>query len=239
MSALIVPCPHCAKPSKLDSAKLPDQPVFFNCPHCKGRVVVDKRRFGDQQQAASTASTAEPGADSAVPSPASSSRSVAPGEITPPEVEPTVPDRRFAEVPPDTTFPSGIIVGEDESAIGEIREALAALGSQVESVASADEAREMIVNEQPELCIYVADEVPAVPHAPMAPLTGLHPGVRRRLYLMLVADNLKTFDGNTAFLHQVNMILGKQDVSRIGAALYRGLVYHRQLYRTYLQVLER
>jgi len=245
MSTFIVNCPHCAKPSQLDSAKLPDQPVFFPCPHCKGRVVVDKRKLGDQPQAPVAPPTPSPSAELAVPpTPPSPQDAVPPliaGQpraITPPAVEPTVPDRRFVNVPSDAGFPSGIIVGEDESVIDEIREALAALGSQVDHIASAEEARKMIVNEHPELCIYVAGEIQAAPHVPMAPLMGLHPGIRRRLYLTLVADNLKTFDGNAAFMHQVNMILGREDLPQLGPALFRGLDCHRRLYKTYLRALE-
>ncbi len=69
----------------------------------------------------------------------------------------------------------------------------------------------------------------------MAPLTGLAPSLRRSLYLVLVADNLQTLDGTAAFMYQVNMILGKDDLSQFGAALYNGADYHRRLYKPYFR----
>jgi hypothetical protein len=252
MPVLLVPCPHCAKPSRIDSAKLPDQPAFFPCPHCNGRVVVDKRQLVKPPQTPAAAPVANRTAEAGAPTATAPPPAAAPPQtaahppaaspraaIAPPTVEPTVPDRRFAKVPADAVFPSGIVVGEDDSVIGEIREALAALGSEIEHVSSPDAARQVIMNEQPDLCIYVAGNIDAAPHAAMAPLTGLHPSFRRRLYIMLLAENLNTFDGNAAFIHEVNMVLGKRDLPQIGAALYRGLEYHDRLYRAHLAASEK
>ena len=231
MSAIVVPCPHCSKHARLDASKLPDHPVFFPCPHCKERVVVDKRQLVNPQQ----------GVAAAAPPPPASENSAAgdSAEITLPSVEPMMADSRFGKVPVDATCPSGMIVGEDEAAVEEIRQTLTALGSEVEHVRSADEARQTIITEQLDLCIFVAGEVEAAPHAPMRPLCGLQPSLRRRLYLMLVADNLKTFDGNAAFMHEVDMVLARQDLARLGAALWGGLEHHRRLYKTYFAACDK
>lgn len=249
MPALVVPCPHCAKPSQIDAARLPDQPVFFSCPHCKGRVVVDKRKLMNRPQAPAADPPAGGMPDAVTPaaplprqaaSPPPTPDDPPPGvAITPPAVDPIVPDRRFAKVPADAIFPSGIVVGEDDAVVEQVREALAALGSEVEHVRSPDAARQLIVNEQPDLCIYVAGNIETVPHAAMAPLTRLHPSFRRRVYIMLVADNLKTADGNTAFMHEVNIVLAKRDLAQIGPALFSGLQYHDRLYKAYFEASER
>jgi len=190
------------------------------CPHCKGRVVVDKSK----QRAAGQPATPPP--------------TLSVEESTPPEVEPTIPDRRFAALPTDAILPSGIIVGQDQLAINEIRAALAALGSEVEHVASPEAARQMVIDESPELCVFVAGGIDATPHEPMAPLTGLRPSFRRRLYLVLIADGVKSGDGNAAFMHEVNLVLARQDLSQLGGALHGGLEYHRRLYRPYLEATE-
>jgi hypothetical protein len=249
MPALLVPCPHCAKPSQVDAAKLPDQPVFFSCPHCKGRVVVDKRKLLDPPQASAAAPPAGEAPHAGTPAASTPRPTAAPSHtpddpppgvpVTTPAVEPTVPDRRFSKVPADAIFPSGVVVGEDETVVEQVREALAALGSDVEHVGSPEAARQLIVNEQPDLCIYVAGHVESVPHAAMAPLTRLHPSFRRRVYIMLVADNLKTADGNAAFMHEVNIVLAKRDLAQIGAALHSGLQYHDRLYKAYFEASER
>ena len=208
MNQLTVSCPHCAKPSRLDADKLPNQPAVFPCPHCQGRVVVDKSK-----------QAADPQPATAPPSPSPSTT-----ENKTPAVQPTAPDRRFAALPNDAILPSGIIVGQDQSTIDEIRTVLAALGSDVEQVASPAIARQMIIEESPELCIIADDGNNTTPSPSMAELTGLHPRFRRRLYLVLIADDVRSGDGNTAFMHEVNLVLARQELSQLSAALYSGLI---------------
>ena len=222
MNQLTVSCPHCAKPSRLDADKLPNQPAVFPCPHCQGRVVVDKSK-----------QAADPQPATVPPSPLPSTT-----ETKTPAVQPTAPDRRFAALPKDAILPSGIIVGQDQSTIDEIRTVLAALGSDVEQVASPAIARQMIIEESPELCIIADDGINTNPSPSMAELTGLHPRFRRRLYLVLIADDVRSGDGNTAFMHEVNLVLARQELSQLGAALHSGLKYHERLYRPYLEATE-
>lgn len=217
MPALTIRCPHCAEASQVDSDRLPDGPASFACPHCRGKVVVDKRAvLGDQTTSAAAAAPVTPPAED------SAERS----------------SPRLGRLPDNASFPSGILLGEDDSAMAEIEQAMANLGSEVERMSTAQEARELILNEHPRLCIYVAGAVSAPPHAGMAALTGLPPTARRQLYLVLVADNLKTLDGTAAFLYQVNMTLRKADLPQLGPALYRGLDYHDRLYKPYFLAVE-
>jgi hypothetical protein len=240
MTALIVPCPHCSQASRLDSDRLPDQPAYFACPSCKQKVVVDKRQLLSQQSSQAAPPPAPPAASAAPDPPAASAApDPPPSTAAPVAVESTAPaDRRFPKLPDDAAFPSGIILGEDDAVVGQVQQMLSALGSETERVSSPDAARQMIINEQPDLCIYVGGQIPAPPYAALAPLTGLPPNFRRRLYLVLIADNLKTLDGNSAFLYQVNLILAKQDFPQLAAALYSGIDYHEHLYKPYFLATE-
>jgi hypothetical protein len=236
MKPLIVRCPSCSQGAQLDADRLPDRPVHFACPHCKEKVAVDKRRLLASQAGAAP----QPPASTAPAPPAESAAAAAAPAQAPAETAmPPSADRRFARLPADATFPSGIILGEDEAAIVRVQEALSELGSEVELVGSADEARQIIVTEYPELCVYVGGQVAPPPNGPMAPLTGLPPSFRRRLFLVLVSENLKTLDGTSAFLYEVNMILGTRDLEQLGAALYSGIEYHERLYKPYFEAAER
>ena len=251
MTLTVVSCPHCSHGVRLDTDRLPDQPARFACPSCKKKVAVDKRKLLAQQPtqevpaaAPRQPAAAAPQADATPPQPAAPAPPAA--EADPPDlpagpviVASSAPaDRRFPKLPDEATFPSGIILGEDDDAIGEVQQTLAALGSEIERVSSADAARQMIINEQPDLCIYVGGQVLDPPYAAMEPLAGLPSSLRRKLYLILIADNLKTLDGNSAFLYEVNMVLTKQDFPQLGAAIYSGIDYHERLYRSYLQAVE-
>jgi len=233
MASLIVPCPHCSQPSKLDSDRLPDSPAFYPCPHCKQKVVVDKRKLLQQQAEGAAATTAAAATKSAT-------QSAPPADTIPAAMPlPLSADRRFGRLPVQARFPSGIIVGDDAATIEEIRVKLAAVGSEVETVDSADSARSLIINESPDLCIFVGAGEITPRHESMEPLTGLPPNIRRSIYLALVADNLKTLDGTLAFMFEVNMVLGKQDLGQFEAALYSGIDYHERLYRPYFKAVDR
>jgi len=225
MPTLIVPCPHCTQRAQLDSDQLPDQPAYFPCPHCKQKVVVDKRKLLQEQ-----------GAAAAAPAAAAAAPPTRTGSVPLPQSTPA--DRRFSRLPADARFPSGIIVGDDAATIELIRAKLAAVGSDVEPVDSVESARSIIMNESPDLCIFVGSGRMTPPHEPLAPLCELPESIRRRIYLALVADNVKTLDGTAAFMFQVNMVIGKQDLQHVEAALYSGVDYHRRLYRPYFKALD-
>lgn len=218
MSGLIVPCPHCSVPAQLDPAQLPDGPAAYPCPQCNQQVVVDKRELLGRQAGAGPAPAA-PSAQPAVPEP------------------PAAPaaDRRFPKLPANATLPSGIVVGDDEALIVEVQSTLAALGSEIERVASPEAARSLIINEQPGLCVYAGHEIPPPPCSALRPLTGLPPDCRRAVYLVLIGDGLKTLNGNSAFLYQVNLVVGREDLAQLGAVLHTGVEYHQRLYRPFLQ----
>jgi len=247
MPALIVPCPHCKKPSRLESDSLPDQPAYYPCPHCKQKVVVDKRKLMAEQAEQAAQAAPAPSAASATPpapaAPAAPAKTASNEEtntreaVELPSSSPS--DRRFGRIPADSRFPSGIIVGDDPATIEEIRAKLATVGSELEVVESAEEARQLILNEGADLCIFASAGEVSAPHEPMMPLTGLPPSVRRGMYLALVADNLKTLDGTSAFMFQVNMVFGKQDMAQFETALYSGIDYHARLYRPYFQAVEK
>ena len=259
MTILIVPCPHCNQPAKLDSTRLPDQSVTYPCPRCKQKVTADKRQLLEQQAAQQVQAsaqriesavsggrmTAQQAEQQAAPQPSAPNPPASPAAPPPEALEAVAlppslqPDRRFIHLPDNAKFPSGVIFGDDETAIEEIQRKLAAMGSELEKVESADIARQMIITEGTELCICVGSGNVEPPYEPIQPLTGLAPDIRRLTYLALVADNVKTLDGNEAFVHQVNVVIGKPDVAQFEASLYSGIDYHNRLYRGFLQAIER
>jgi hypothetical protein len=247
MTAIIVPCPHCSKSAQLESDSMPDKPAYFACPSCKQKVVVDKRKLLGQelQQPSAPTPAPQPPMPSAappqppMPDPVTSAAAAAPPPASMATFASTAPTgRRFPKLPDDACFPSGIILGENDTLVAEVQRSLAALNCDTELAGSTDIARQMIINEQPELCVYVGGQIPAPPYSEMAALTGLPPNFRRRLFVVLIADNLKTLDGNSAFLYQVNLIVAKQDFPHLGPALHSGLDYHERLYKSYFQAQE-
>jgi hypothetical protein len=226
MASIIHPCPHCSQPAKLETDQLPDQSVAYPCPHCKESVTVEKRLLLAQTEAPAT----PPQQPAAAQSSASDKVTLA----KTPQAE-----RRFSDLPEETQLPSGIIVGDDSETVQKIQSRLAAAGSSLEIVESMAAARQAILNEDPELCIFVVSGELNPQSDPLSAVNDLPPVARRHSYFALVGDNLETMDGAQAFIFQVNMVLGKQDLEHCEAALHSGLEYHRRLFRPYQHAVKR
>ena len=235
MPPLRVTCQHCQRVVTIDSDKVPDTPVSYRCPSCQGKVVIDKRKLlaGGEPAPAQAAAPA----DVAAPPP----QGLAPATSTPATapaagVEPPPAGERIQELalPPGETLPPGLLITEDPAAGAELQQLLEPFDCVLEPVADAAAARERILLEPPPLLVYLARSVSKPPYGPIETLVALPPRERRQTFLTLIADNVKTLDGNLAFLYQVNLLLGRQHLSQAPAILYSALRYHQRLYRPYL-----
>ena len=64
----------------------------------------------------------------------------------------------------------------------------------------------------------------------MAPIIALNPVDRRKSFFILVSDNLRTLDGNAAFLYGVNLIVANKDLGNFQQIYRDALGYHDRLY---------
>ncbi|HET9765703.1 MAG TPA: hypothetical protein VFS60_02575 [Thermoanaerobaculia bacterium] len=236
MSALRVTCQHCQRTTVVDSDKLPDQPVSFRCPGCQAKIVVDKRKLlaaaGETAHtpAAATTTAARPAAVAGTSDAANADRSTGPLVVTP-------ESPLEMALPPGETLPPGFLVAEDAEAGAQLRRQLEPYDCVLELFADAATARERALQEPPPLLVYVADAVTKPPYAPLEPLVALPSRERRRTFAVLVAGNVKTLDGNLAFLYQVNLLLNRQHVAQAPGILYSALRSHQRLYKPFLAAL--
>ena len=228
MPALRVTCQHCQRATVVDSEKLPDQPVSFRCPGCQAKIVVDKRKL-----LAATDAAGEPARSAAaagVSAAASADRSSGALVVTP-------ESPLEMALPPGETIPPGFLVAEDAEAGAQLRRQLEPYDCTLELFADAASARERTLLEPPPLLVYVADAVTKPPYAPLEPLVSLPSRERRRTFAVLVAGNVKTLDGNLAFLYQVNLLLNRQHLQQAPGILYSALRSHQRLYKPFLAAL--
>ena len=219
MPPLRVTCQHCQRVVAIDSEKVPDTPVSYRCPSCQGKVVVDKKKLlaAPPAEAAAAQAPAPPPAAAGAPPAAA-------------------PDRQITELalPPGEGIPPGLLVAEDPELGAQLQRVLEPFDCVLEAVADAATARERALLEPPPLLVWAARAVGKPPYAPLDPLAGLPPRERRQSFLVLVADDVKTLDGNLAFLYQVNLLLNRQHVAQAPGILYSALRYHQRLYRPFL-----
>jgi hypothetical protein len=203
-------CTSCQKPLSLDETKLPMKEVAFPCPVCKNRLTVDRRNFEVTAPAPHAAPPAAP-----VENVAASDEGHDPHED-------------------DDGFGSkAIIVGIDHPAL---RQAVKLVGFMPQFFAAPQQAREFFMQEFPQLVIIHPGQLTPPPLEAMQPIIALMPPDRRRSFFVLVAEGLRTLDGNAAFLYGVNLVLAMKDVPQFPQVYRDAHGYHERLYASVVAV---
>jgi len=127
-----------------------------------------------------------------------------------------------------------LIIGVDKP---EIRQAVKAAGYSPVHKATAVEGRDYYSQEIPGLVILSPSAPSPPPIDEMVPMTSIMPGDRRRGFFVLVGDNLRTLDGNAAFLYQVNLVVASKDLGSFPKVFDDAYRYHTKLYNAMNDVL--
>ena len=200
-----ITCTSCEKVLSIDEAKLPMREVKFPCPQCKAEQLFDRRKL---------APSGEPPPVAAEASGAGARPSVAPA---------TAGLRSGAGL----GMPKALLVGEDSPAI---REAAESIGAYVQYYAEAEAARDYFYREHPPVVFLHPKQVSGPPIAEMTAITSVSPIDRRKGFFVLVADKLRTLDGNAAFLYQVNLVVATKDLGSFSTVYEDANTYHERLY---------
>ena len=161
-------------------------------------------------------------------------------------------DRRKlgAEQPPPVTESAGggeadedseefgskaFIVGTDNPAI---RQAAKLIGFMPVHFATAEQARDRFMQETPQVVFISLPQITPPPLEAMQPIIGILPADRRKSFFILVADNLRTLDGNAAFLYGVNVVLAPKDLATFPRIYKDAYAYHERLYASMSLVLK-
>lgn len=128
-----------------------------------------------------------------------------------------------------------LIVGTDHPAL---RQAAKMIGFMPVIMASATEARDYFMQEYPPVVILHPAQVTSPPLADFGPIVSLAPVDRRKAFFILVADNLRTLDGNAAFLYGVNLVVASKDLGAFPQIYREAHSYHERLYAPLLAALK-
>ncbi|HUR83198.1 MAG TPA: hypothetical protein VM733_20745 [Thermoanaerobaculia bacterium] len=120
-----------------------------------------------------------------------------------------------------------IIVGTDDAAL---RNAARLVGLLPVYYADPARAREFYLQEFPQLVLVHPAQMAAPPLEPMNPIISLVPNDRRKSFFVLVADGLRTLDGNAAFLYGVNLVVAKKDLAQFPEIYRDAHAAHERLY---------
>ncbi|HYR28810.1 MAG TPA: hypothetical protein VEU30_10115, partial [Thermoanaerobaculia bacterium] len=120
-----------------------------------------------------------------------------------------------------------LIVGKDDPAL---RQAAKLIGFLPVYHAEARAAREYYMQEFPQVVFINPPQVTPPPLEAMGPIISLTPVDRRKSFIVLVADNLRTLDGNAAFLYGVNLVVATKDMGQFPQIYKDAVTAHERLY---------
>lgn len=120
-----------------------------------------------------------------------------------------------------------LIVGTDNPAL---HQAAKQVGFSPLYIPAAQQARDYYLQEFPPVVMLNPGQITAPPLESMQPIVSLTPVDRRRSFFILVADNLRTLDGNAAFLYGVNLIVATKDLGSFPQIYRDAVAYHERLY---------
>ena len=127
-----------------------------------------------------------------------------------------------------------LIVGADNPAI---RQSAKLIGYLPVYHAEAAKAREFFNQELPQVVFVNPAQMTAPPLEAMAAIMSIVPSERRRAFFVLVADNLRTLDGNAAFLYGVNLVVATKDLPQFPQIFRDAHAAHERLYASMFAVL--
>lgn len=131
--------------------------------------------------------------------------------------------------------PKALLVGREVPAL---RDAVRSLGLVPLYFPTAEEARDAYYRDHPRIVVLCPQQMTPPPLVEIGPLTSVSPTDRRRGFYVLVADNLKTLDGNAAFLYGVNLVIATKDVASFKRIYRDAHDFHEKLYEHFNTVRE-
>ena len=218
-------CNACHRPILVDEAKLPMREVIFPCPACKAALTVDRRNLA---QAA-----AAPAVPAGVPSPAPQKPAASPASPLPPQASAPPSDEESQAILEDDLAAKALIVGVDSPAA---RQAAEALGFQPVHFATVEACRDYYLQEYPSLVFLCPAHMTRPPLEELGPMTNIGPSDRRRSFFILLADGLRTLDGNAAFFYNVNLVVASKDAGSIQQVYRDAEAHHRRMYHSFWAV---
>ena len=97
-------------------------------------------------------------------------------------------------------------------------------------IAAPAQARDYFMQEYPPVVMLNPAQVTPPPLADFGPIISLTPADRRKAFFILFSENLRTLDGNAAFLYGVNLVVAPKDVGAFQQIYREAYGYHERLY---------
>lgn len=127
-----------------------------------------------------------------------------------------------------------LIVGADNPLV---RQSAKLIGYLPVHHADGAKAREFFNQELPQVVFVNPQPMTPPPLDALAAIMSIVPSERRKTFFVLVADNLRTLDGNAAFLYGVNLVVATKDLPQFPQIFRDAHAAHERLYASMFAVL--
>jgi zinc ribbon protein len=127
----------------------------------------------------------------------------------------------------DSFGAKALIVGNDSPAL---RQAAKLIGFMPAVIAAPAQARDYFMQEYPPVVMLNPAQMTPPPLTEFAPIISLTPADRRKAFFILFSENLRTLDGNAAFLYGVNLVVAPKDLGAFQQIYREAFGYHERLY---------
>lgn len=232
-----VDCEHCGKALQVPDDKVPEGAFTLTCPGCRETIRVDPKQSPAPGPARAEASAREP-----VQRPTQPAPQTPPGEHDV-EHDGEMRSLRGHEVELlESLSPVAFAVHLDGDGGGNhstLNAQLKTLGmKEIRHFADLGEACERAEEAEAGILLVRMQKAPAPPCEPLEPIYQMPFKARRRTFVALVADNVRTLDGQVAFYLQMNCLIHAGELPRLAVPLRRALLHDLKLYRHWWTTIE-
>ena len=224
-------CPKCAHKIVIDDARVPDKPFSVKCPKCQTSV-----KF------AGKAASAPPAAAPPAPAPAATAEpGPAGGGDDAMRAEMMAQVRREMAVGGEARPDAGraLVSLGDRAQAGAIALPLTRLGYQVDTVDNAEEAARLIEQGVYDLVATTRAAGTGGKETLYQRVTRVSPEARRRVFVVLVGDDLKTGDGTQAWTAMADLVVTPKDLGAVDGILGKTLDERTRLYQVFSDARKR
>lgn len=222
-----VTCEHCSARLNIPDEKLPpNRRIALDCPKCKKKLTIDTSGR-EQPQPLSESLPSEPESPGAV-------------RREPTELEDARDDQDDSVL---DAFEEGkklaLVMGRDPSQNETLKAAAQTLGFQCLQVENSREAIGKLRFHHFDLILLADgfDGKPATESPIMTHLNRQSMTVRRRMFVALVGEALKTTDNMTAYALSANLVVNERDLDKLSGVLKTSMAENEKFYKVFMDTL--
>ena len=223
-------CPKCAQKIVIDDARVPERAFSVKCPKCQTSV-----KFAGKAAAAAPAPPPAAAPGPAAPEPAGGQGD----EAMRAEMMAQLRREMALGGEPRPDAGRALVSLGDRGQAGSIALPLTRQGYHVDTVDNVEEAARLIEQGVYDLVVTTRAAGAGGKETLYQRMMRLGPEARRRVFVVVVGDDLKTADGTQAWVAQADLVVSPKDLGGVDAVLGKTLDERNRMYQVFADARKR